>query len=247
MRSALAELKAILADRFPDTLPIAYRAARAVGTGFARLDSMLPGGGLPRGRLSAWVPGGGATAILRAACCRVAERGERSAWVDGSGLVTAESWRTGPLLLMPAGERPALICAEELLRSGGFALVVLSGTESWRGLEEAAVRLTRAAREGGTAFVAVAPAVPVAQLRLSSCMAADSYRWRENPFGEPVDVVAVTVRVNAQSMGWSGGTELRLPVLGHGQRLALDPLLADRRGVRRPARRAGRRSRWART
>jgi hypothetical protein len=246
MSAALAELRAALADRFPDTLPIAYRAARAVGTGFARLDALLPGNGLPRGRLSVWAPGGGATSVLTAACCRVVERGERAAWVDGCGSMTGEFWWPGPLLLRPKGECAALMCAEELLRSGGFALVVLGSIDgTGRELAEGAVRLTRAAREGGAAFVAIALTVPVAHLRLNSCIAAENYRWRKNPFGEPIEPVAVTLRVAARSLGWSGHTELRLPVLSHGQRIALDPLRPDRRGVRRSVARGGKRRQWA--
>jgi hypothetical protein len=124
--------------------------------------------------------------------------------------------------------------------------VLGSAEGSGRGLDESAVRLTRAARAGGAAFVAIAPTVPVAQLRLASSIATGGYRWRRNPFGEPVDVVAVTVRVAAQSLGWSGQTELRLPVLGHSQRDALDPMAVDRRGVRKPASKAVRSRRWAR-
>ena len=66
------ELKQALSERFPDAQPIAYRTTGAVATGIAALDGMLPAGGLPRGRLSLWTPGGGATAILYAATQAVA-------------------------------------------------------------------------------------------------------------------------------------------------------------------------------
>ena len=72
-----------------------YRSAEAVGTGIDLLDRALPGGGLPRGRLVVWSPGGGATAVLRSACMAVVSRGERAAWVDGAGLMAGEFWEEG--------------------------------------------------------------------------------------------------------------------------------------------------------
>ncbi len=228
---ALAELKETLRQRFPDALPLTYRTVRPVATGIARLDVLLPGGGLPRGRPTVWMPGGGATAVLRAACHAAVERGERAAWIDAAGTVAADAWREGPLLLRTGDETEALVCAEELLRSGGFALVVLAGCR--RGVERAGVRLGRAAREGGAAFVALGGDVPVAHLRLASRISPDDYRWVRGSAGEPAEVVGVTVQVAARSLGWSGETSFRLPVQSHAQRMAPAPWLADRRGVKR--------------
>src|SRR5687767_2939169 len=121
------QLKEALEQRFPSAQPVAYRTAGAVATGVSALDAMLPAGGFPRGRLSLWTPGGGATAILYAAAQAVAGRGERAAWIDGASTIATDSWKPGALLLKPEGELESLICAEELLRSGGFGLVVLSG------------------------------------------------------------------------------------------------------------------------
>lgn len=233
----VAELRETLARRHPDALPVAYRTAGAVSTGIAALDGVLPNGGLPRGRLVAWAPGGGATAVLRTACRTVVSRGERAVWVDGAGVLTSDFWDAtrDPLLLRPAGEVEALACAEELLRSGGFALVVLSGVE--RGAGREAVRLSRAAKEGGGAFVAVTVEATVAHLRVSTRVAADGYAWRANPFGEAVDALSARVEVEASSMGWSDRVSFRLPVHVRGARLALDPMLVDRRGVKRSSRR----------
>ncbi|MFO7259805.1 MAG: hypothetical protein DIU52_001535 [bacterium] len=232
MAVPLQELRRLLEGRFPDAVPVTYRTAGAVATGLGELDRVLPGGGLPRGRLAAWVPGGGATAVLQAACLEAVRRGERAAWVDGAGMVAGEFWRVGPLLVRPAvGEgrgRAALAAAEELLRSGGFALVVVSGVEA---VGTEAVRLARAAREGGSALVMLTAGVPVAALRVRSRIAPDGYRWRRGPFGEPAEVEAVEVQVQATAMGWSARAELVLPVARHDLRLSLDPGLADRRGA----------------
>ena len=98
------------------------------------------------------------------------------------------------------------------------------------------VRLSRAVREGGGAFVALAATSSVAHLRVTSRIAPDGYKWRLNPFGEPIEVLAVRVHVEAQAMGWSGRTAVTLPVVTHAYRYAPDPALIDRRGARRKPR-----------
>ncbi|HEX7050842.1 MAG TPA: hypothetical protein VF188_11610 [Longimicrobiales bacterium] len=231
MHSRVVALKQVLEERFPDAVPPAYRTVPAVATGIAALDGVLPGRGLPRGRLSTWRPGGAATALLRMACRAAVVRGERSAWVDGAGAVTGESWRVGPLLFRPGGALEALVCAEELVRSGGFGLVVVTGVDGVFAAE--AVRLSRAVGEGGGVLVVVAGSAPVAALRLSSRIEPAGYRWRRGPFGEPALVESVTVRVRAAAMGWSKEAELTLRVAEHGVRLSLEPGLGDRRGARR--------------
>ncbi len=134
MSSQVVALRELLEQRFPGALPLtAGGSADPLATGIGALDRLLPGGGLPRGRLTLWAPGGGATALLTAACRTTVARGERAAWVDAAGTMAGAFWRVGPALLRPAGRVEALACAEELLRSGGFALVVLSGLEVGEG------------------------------------------------------------------------------------------------------------------
>jgi hypothetical protein len=226
----ILELKEALSLRFPNAQPVAYRTGGAVATGIAQLDNFLPANGLPRGRVSLWTPGGGATALLYAAAQAVAGRGERAAWIDGAGTIAGDSWKPGALLLKPEGELESLICAEELLRSGGFGLVVLSG--AGRAFLQEDVRLSRAVRDGGGAFVALSATSSIAHLRISSRIGADGYRWRLNPFGEPAEIVEVRVQVEAQSLGWSGRASVTLPVATHAYRTAIDPTLVDRRGAK---------------
>ncbi|MGH7577600.1 MAG: hypothetical protein ACREM1_21065 [Longimicrobiales bacterium] len=232
MAASLAEVREALARRFPDALPLVRRTAVTVPSGIEPLDAMLPNGGFARGRLAVWAPGGGATAILRSACANVVRRGERAVWIDGAGTL-AEVWPEGSLLVRPGGELEASRCAEELLRSGGFALVGLSG--GGRVLAREAVRLARAAKAGGSAFVVVGEAVPVSALRLASRLPPEGYSWWMNPFGEPAEIESVHVEIRAWSLGWSGRTSFSLPVFARRLRLALEPSLPDRRGGSRCA------------
>ena len=227
MSAQILELRQLLEQRAPDAIPVTHWMAQPVATGIAGLDAILPGGGLPRGRLTVWMPRGGSTAVLRAACHAAVAAGERAAWVDGAGTMPGASWQEGPLLVRPKGRKEALQSAAELLRSGAFALVVLDGAEP-EGTET--VRLSRAVREGGGAFVALTASASLASVRLTSRILPHSYRWRRDPFGDPAEVQDATVQVRARSLGWNAHAQFRLPVMRYDLRLSLDPELADRRG-----------------
>lgn len=230
MATSVAALRALIQQRFPDATPLTggSQTTEQVATGIEALDKVLPNGGLPRGRLSVWAPQGGATAILRATCHAVVANGERSAWIDGDNTVAGAFWGDGPYLVRPTSRVHALRAAEELLRSGGFSLLVLAGTEP-QGTET--VRLTRAAREGGAALVTIGSTASMASLRLKSRLM--HYQWRRTPFGDPADAEDVTVRVGATAAGWSTHTVFPIPVMHHELRLSLESALADRRGLPR--------------
>jgi hypothetical protein len=224
-------LRQLLQQRFPDAAPLAARA-NAVATGLGEVDGALPGGGLPRGRLTAWASAGGATAVLRAACLTTIAAGGRAAWVDAAA-VAGPGWEEGPLLLRPAGEVSAFRSAEAVLRSGAFALVVLAGAEP---AGTARVRLARAAREGGGALVALTASPSLAALRVASRVLPHSYRWRPGPFGAPAAAVTATVEVRARAMGWNRRAEVTLAVSPCDLRLPLGADRADRRGGSGPRR-----------
>ena len=232
MSTSIAALRALIEQRFPDATPLTGGAqtAEQVATGIDALDRVLPNGGLPRGRLSVWAPQGGVTAILRATCYSVVLQGERSAWIDGDNTVAGAFWHNagGLYLVRPKTRTHALRAAEEMLRSGGFSVLVLAGTEP-QGTET--VRLTRAAREGGAALVSVGTSASMASVRLTSKLMR--YRWRRTPFGDPAEAQDVTVRVHARSVGWNAHTDFPIPVTHHELRLSLESELADRRGLPR--------------
>ncbi len=229
-RPSVAALRALIEQRFPDATPLTGGAQTTehVATGIAALDQVLPNGGLPRGRLSVWAPHGGSTAILRASCQAVVAQGERAAWIDGDSSVAGAFWADGPYLVRPRTRVHALRAAEELLRSGGFSLLVVAGTEP-EGTET--VRLTRAAREGGSALVTIGSAASMASLRLTSRMLR--YQWRRSPFGDPAEAQVATVRVSARTVGWNAHVDFPLRVMHHELRLSLESELADRRGLPR--------------
>lgn len=228
--NSVAALRALIQQRFPDATPLTGGAqtTEQVASGIDALDQILPNGGFPRGRLSVWAPFGGVTAILRAACQAVVANGERSAWIDSQRSIAGAFWNDGPYLVRPSSRLHALRAAEELLRSGGFSLLILSDAEP-HGTEM--VRLTRASREGGTALVAVGSSASMASLRLTSRLMR--YRWRRTPFGDPANAEDATVRVHARSVGWNAHTDFPLPVMHHELRLSLESELADRRGLPR--------------
>ena len=254
--TALHQLRETLELRFPEAMPIARGLAPALTTGVGALDGALPNRGLPRGCLTVWRGGAGASALLRSACVEAVGRGERAAWVDGAGMVLGDFWPRGVVMVRPRrrpdtlntclNTRPdtlrTLAAGEELLRSGGFALVVVAGVPP--GLEAELVRLSRVAREGGAALVVVerapggrarAPAVPAARLKVESWYRPDAHVWREGAFGEPVEVVSMGVVTRVTGTGWLRTVNLQLPVQDHAYRLSLDPGLVDRRGVGRRA------------
>lgn len=229
--SSPAALRTLLADRFPDAVLLPERAAPPVATGLEQLDAILPRGGFPSGRLVAWQsPQGGATAVLRAAMTGILDRGERAAWIDGARRL-GWHWRDGPLVVRPDSPDLALRAAEILLRSGGFALVVLTGVDPD---QTAMLRLSRTAHEGGGAFVAVTPRSLTASLRLVSRYLPAEYRRSADPFGGVARVDAVALLVEARAPGWQARTTFHLPLLPYDLRMALEPGLPDRRGAIQP-------------
>jgi len=225
-----AALRALIEHRFPDATPVTHRTAEPVATGIEVLDEILPGRGLPRGRLTVWMPQGGASAVLRAACHTTVAAGERAVWIDGLGTVAGPFWEEGPILVRPRNRKHGLRGAEELLRSGGFALVVIAGIEP-EGTET--VRLSRAAREGGGALVTLTTHASMASLRITSQILRESYRWRKTPFGDPAEAQEAKIRVRVRSLGWNRSADFSVPVVAYDLRMSLESGLVDRRGASR--------------
>ena len=150
MSLSLAELVRLL----PPTAP----AAPALPTGIVALDTALLGGGLPRGRLSEIVgpTGSGKTTLVRAIVESTVASHGWVAYIDAQRTLDARDWThlsdaEGVWMIRPHDATRAAWCADVLLRSGAFALVVLDGAPLLT--RSATVRLTRLARESNAAFI----------------------------------------------------------------------------------------------
>ncbi len=228
--AVIRDLRRSLDLRFPDAVPVPRSQVEVVATGIDELDGLFPNGGFPRGRLSVWTPGGGATAVLRSACMATVRVGERAVWIDGSGTIAGAFWESGPILLRPKSRIHSLRAAESLLRSGGFAMVVLAGADP-EGTEN--VRLSRAAHDGGGACVAMTASATTSALRAGSSIRPDGYIWRRDPHGDPAAVEAAVLDVRVMSLGWNRRARITIPVRRDELRMAMSLELPDRRGTRR--------------
>ncbi|MGH7719766.1 MAG: hypothetical protein ACREON_13105 [Gemmatimonadaceae bacterium] len=245
MSAQLHALRQFIAEQFPNARPLverdAHRLADPIATRISALDRALPGGGLPRGKLTAWSAATGAAAILRATCRGVIAGGERAAWVDALRTLTF-GWAAAvtkadsavqadgvPIIIHPADRVNALRATELLLRSGAFALVVLDGAEP---IGTETVRLTRAARDGGGALVVLTECASMAALRVSSRLDLHGVRWRRGPFGDPAAPVDMRAEIRVRALGWNARATISFPVAAYDLRCALEPDSTDRRGAR---------------
>ncbi|MCC6245513.1 MAG: hypothetical protein IT353_21945 [Gemmatimonadaceae bacterium] len=124
-------------------------------TGVAAVDRAL-GGGIPRGRLTEVVGalGAGKTALLRQVVAGVLRTGGWVAWIDARRTLAAAPFaELGERLVMirPREPRRSAWCADLLLRSGVFALVVIDGAPPLSRVH--GVRLAQLARERDAACV----------------------------------------------------------------------------------------------
>jgi hypothetical protein len=132
----------------------------AIATGVPALDAVLPAGGIPCGRLTeiAGRSGSGATTLARLLVASAIGDKRWVAYIDTARTLAPADWAplaaSGRLWIVrpPAGDRGAW-CADLLLRSNAFGLVVLDDTTPIP--RSVAVRLTRLAQEGNAAFVVV--------------------------------------------------------------------------------------------
>jgi len=163
---------ALLKQRLAEVHDVERPASPGLPTGIEALDGGLVGGGIPRGRLTEvfGVAGSGKTTLVRRIVERAAAAGVWVAYVDASRTLAPREWAevearaacvataaggSGARLwvVRPHDAARAAWCADVLLRSGAFGLVVLDGAPPLG--RAIAVRLTRLAREGDAALVVV--------------------------------------------------------------------------------------------
>jgi recombination protein RecA len=233
MSLSLAELVQLLPPPAP--------AAPAIPTGIAALDAVLQGGGLPRGRLTEIVGsiGSGKTTLARAVVeATVADHGW-VAYVDAQRTLDPRDWvhlgdAEGVWMIRPHDASRAAWCADVLLRSGAFALVVVDGAPTLT--KSAAVRLTRLARDGGAALVILGDRAGAASqlggaVRLVVERPTPGSR-RPRHHGGTGDGPTRTIAVRVEKGGTLRTVEVSCAV-AVARRLCAHPEVPDRRGVAR--------------
>jgi hypothetical protein len=230
-------------------LPAPLPQATGMPTGMPGLDEALASHGLPRGRLTEVAGATGKLTLLRQIVRAAVERGEWVAYIDASRTLAPRDWaELGSLRLWvvrPPDAARAAWCADVLLRSAAFSLVVLDSAPPIS--RAVAVRLMGLARESNAALVAVSAGggrggrggSPTS--RLGGAVRLRVHRRRQR--------LRIAIEKGAR-VGPSGGTGSRLQQVvevscadGVARRLCTHPEVPDRRGVARgKGKRDGRRA-----
>ncbi len=242
MSLSIAELVKLLPPPPPPT--------PALPTGVAALDAVLVGGGLPRGRLTEILgpTGSGKTTLTRAVVESTVAAHGWVAYVDAQRTLDARDWvhlgdAEGVWIIRPRDAGRAAWCADVLLRSGAFALVVLDGAPVLT--KSAAVRLTRLARESNAAFVVLGERTGGAsqlggavRLLVERTTPGKRRHPPPTPHSPPLDGewgvggAPRTIAVRVEKGGTLRTVEVRCAI-GVARRLCTHPEVPDRRGVAR--------------
>ena len=235
--SAIAALRRQLAETLAPVPVRGPGAPASVPTGLATLDRAL-GGGLPRGRVTEIVgaPGSGTTSLVRHLVAGALRQGLAVAYVDATRTLAPRDWafhgrggddvaasaRDSLWMVRPADPARGAWCADVLLRSGAFALVVLDGAPPLP--RNVSVRLLGLAREADAAFAVLGePARGATRL-------GGAARLRVAPAGRRGSTKRFAVTVE------KGGTHQTVEVacaVGVARRLCAHPEVPDRRGAGR--------------
>jgi recombination protein RecA len=205
---------------------------------------------VPRGRLTEVLGarGSGKTSFLRRLVMETVAHGLGVAFVDATRTLAPRDWAhasdtrgardTGLWVVRPRRPSQGAWCADLLLRSGAFALVVLDGAPPLT--RQVAVRLTRLARDADAALVLVggddAPASALAgALRLRVERVQRARRRARHAESEVAPLARARMRWVAITV--EKGGQRRTVEVGHvisvASRVCAHPEVPDRRGVAR--------------
>lgn len=227
-------------------LPAPLPQSPGMPTGIDALDAALASNGLPRGRLTEVVGATGKLTLLRQIVRAAVERGEWVAYIDATRTLSPRDWAAfgdnGLCVIRPPDAGRAAWCADVLLRSAAFALVVLdSAPPISRALS---VRLTGLARESNAALVTVGTGSPT---KLGGAVRLAVSRRRQR--------LKIAIEKGGGQRAAAGGArssrlqsvvEVRCDI-GVARRLCSHPEIPDRRGVSREKGRGKRDGRRAAT
>ena len=225
---------ALLRTRLAELVAPPAVAADLLPTGVAALDAALAGG-LPRGRLTEIVGplGSGTATLARRLVTGLVARGLGVAYVDAARTLDPADW--APLapghlrMVRPPEAARGAWCADVLLRSGAFVLVVLDGAPPLT--RQQALRLVGLAREKDAAFVLVGQDRPSAVS--GAVRVVVRRRWGGRPEAQAAQTQLLLERGGQREL-------IELPAsLPRARRLGVHPDGPDRRGVGR-----GRGKRW---
>ncbi len=215
MRPAIAALRA----RLDAIAPPAQPTGPAWSSGLPALDTAL-GGGIARDGITELVGGraAGRTTLARRLAAQVLQAGHWVAIIDATRTLAPQDWAglgARLVVIRPHEGSRAAWCADRLLRSGVFALVVLDGVPVLP--RPVSVRLAQLARDRETALLVLgAPGSPPV------VTGSGSVRLHVTA----VPSAAITVE--------KGGPPVRVAmprVLAIRPRLSIRPSGADRRGA----------------
>ncbi|HEU4995042.1 MAG TPA: hypothetical protein VFT29_09480 [Gemmatimonadaceae bacterium] len=226
----------VLLESLRALLPAATPMAPGMPTGVDALDRALASDGLPRGRLTEVVGATGKLSLLHQIVGAALQRGDWVAYIDASRTLAPRDWADlgdfGFWIVRPTEAAKAAWCADVLLRSAAFSLVVLDSAPPIS--RAVAVRLTGLARESNAAFVTVGAA---SATRLGGAVRLRVTRRRQR--------LTIAIEKGARVGGSGTGGRLQHVVEvgcadGVARRLCSHSEVPDRRGAARAAARGGR-------
>lgn len=235
---ALAHNLQLLREQLAAVVAGTPSATPGLPTGVTTLDAALPGGGLPRGRVTELLaPAGlGKTTLARTVAVATLRTGHAVAWVDAARTLDPRDWVDvdaggGDALwvVRPADPARAAWCADLLLRTGAFALVVLDGAPVLA--RTVAVRLAQLARDADAALLLLGEGTKASEIGGALRLVLKRRPARDTRGGPQVAVLIE-----------KGGPHQHVPLhleVGHAhsiaRRLCAHPAVPDRRGVARTA------------
>ncbi|HET9454200.1 MAG TPA: hypothetical protein VFO66_07955 [Gemmatimonadaceae bacterium] len=211
-------------------LPAPQPQSPGMPTGLDALDAALASNGLPRGRLTEVVGATGKLTLLREIVRAAVERGEWVAYIDATRTLSPRDWAAfgddGLCVIRPPDAGRAAWCADVLLRSAAFALVVLDSAPPIS--RAVSVRLTGLARESNAALVTVGTGSPT---KLGGAVRLHVSRRRQR-LKIAIEKGQRAAPGGARNSRLQSVVEVRCDI-GVARRLCSHPEIPDRRGVSR--------------